>query len=83
MDRERRKNGRFVLLGSGLPELVRQVSESLAGRVGIIDLDPLTVAATRSGADARNWWEVWLCGGFPDALRGRFREWHEAYLHRA
>lgn len=44
IDRDRRRHGRFVLLGSAQPTLIRQVSESLAGRVGILELDPLTVA---------------------------------------
>ena len=35
IDRERRRCGRFILLGSAQPKLLRQVSESLAGRVGI------------------------------------------------
>jgi hypothetical protein len=26
------------------------------------------------------WRETWLRGGYPDALHGDFREWHEAYL---
>lgn len=34
----RQRMGRFVILGSAQPTLVRQVSESLAGRVGILEL---------------------------------------------
>src|SRR5262245_45808601 len=37
IDRDRRK-GRFVLLGSSSPALMRGVSESLAGRLAIIEL---------------------------------------------
>ena len=47
IDRDRRRRGRFILLGSAQPTLIRQVSESLAGRVGILELDPLTVAASK------------------------------------
>jgi len=80
IDKQRSKRGRFLLLGSAQPALVRQVSETLAGRVGILELDPLTATEARTGSEKKNWEEVWLCGGFPDALRGPFREWWEAYL---
>ncbi len=80
IDRDRRRNGRFILLGSAQPTLIRQVSESLAGRVGILELEPLTVAEVSPGTPKRAWTDLWLRGGFPDALRGNFREWWEAYL---
>ena len=42
VDRERHKKGRYVVTGSSSPALVRAISESLAGRVGIIELAPFT-----------------------------------------
>src|SRR5438552_788370 len=81
IDRQAQKPGRFLLLGSAQPSLVRGVSESLAGRVGILDLDPLTAVEVAVGRERRPWTEVWLRGGYPDPLRtGNFREWWEAYL---
>lgn len=81
IDARRRINGRFVLLGSAQPSLVRGVSESLAGRVGILDLDPLTAIEVVGGRERRPWTQLWLVGGYPDPLRtGDFREWWEAYL---
>ncbi len=86
IDAERSRMGRFVLLGSAQPALVRQVAESLAGRVGIIELAPLTVHETRSGdAPLTGYSAQWLAGGFPDALAtagrgGHFRDWWESYL---
>lgn len=80
IDRKRPLNGRFLLLGSAQPSLIRQVSESLAGRVGVLEIDPLTVAEVRSGDPPLEWQDVWLRGGFPDAVRGGFREWWESYL---
>ncbi len=65
----------FCLLGSAQPALVRGISESLAGRVGVLELDPLTPAETSLPAE-----QHWLAGGFPEALRGDFREWWEPYL---
>jgi uncharacterized protein len=81
VDAHRRQNGRFIVLGSAQPSLVKGVSESLAGRVGILDLDPLTATEVANGRDRRPWSHVWLRGGYPDPLRtGDFREWWEAYL---
>jgi hypothetical protein len=81
IDKRRRTSSRFIILGSAQPTLVRGVSESLAGRVGILDLDPLTAAEVARGRERRPWQDVWLRGGFPDPLRGGdFREWWEAYL---
>ena len=54
-------DARFLLLGSASPALVKGVSESLAGRVGLVDL---------GGFDLREvapdpWQVLWLRGGFP------------------
>ena len=42
IDDRRAEKGRFVITGSSSPELVRSVSESLAGRVGIIEMAPFS-----------------------------------------
>lgn len=44
IDNDRDKNGRFILTGSSSPELLKNVSESLAGRVAIYELSPLKVS---------------------------------------
>ncbi len=38
IDDDREKNGRFILTGSSSPALLKNASESLAGRIGIIEL---------------------------------------------
>jgi len=43
IDRNRSQKGRFVLTGSSSPQLVRNLAESLAGRVATIELGPLTL----------------------------------------
>lgn len=83
IDADRDRNGRFLVLGSAQPTLIRQVSESLAGRVvGLLELDPLTAAEASQGEPALDWTQLWLGGGFPGAQRhaGGFREWWDAYL---
>ena len=42
IDEHRTEKGRFVITGSSSPALVRSVSESLAGRVGIIEMVPFS-----------------------------------------
>jgi uncharacterized protein len=80
VDAQRDQRGRFIVLGSAQPSLVRGVSESLAGRAAVIELDPLTAQEAAQGPDAATWSQVWLKGGFPDALRGDSRTWWESYL---
>jgi uncharacterized protein len=80
VDARRTAFGRFIVLGSAQPALVRGVSESLAGRAAVIELDPLTASEAASGPDPMLWSDVWLKGGLPDALRGDFRAWWDSYL---
>lgn len=72
--------GRFVILGSAQPSLVRGAAESLAGRAAVLELAALTACEAATGEASIDWRMVWLNGGFPNALRGDFREWWEAYL---
>lgn len=44
IDRTRARKGRFVLSGSSSPELAKNVAESLAGRIGLAELSPLSLA---------------------------------------
>lgn len=44
IDAQRKKKGRFVITGSSSPDLVRSLSESLAGRVAILEISPFTLA---------------------------------------
>ncbi len=42
IDHHRQKKGQFLLTGSSSPQLLQNISESLAGRVAIFELDPMT-----------------------------------------
>ena len=56
--------GRFLVLGSASLDLLRQSSESLAGRIRYLELAPLDAGEVGSAhIDA-----LWLRGGFPDSL---------------
>ncbi|MBI4625177.1 MAG: ATP-binding protein [Verrucomicrobia bacterium] len=42
IDARRAERGRFVITGSSSPQLLRSISESLAGRVGVIEMAPFS-----------------------------------------
>jgi predicted AAA+ superfamily ATPase len=80
IDADRKRMGRFLLLGSVSPSLMVQVSESLAGRLGLVELTPLlwTELANASARSRR-----WLCGGYPDGgvlAPSAFPRWEIDYL---
>jgi predicted AAA+ superfamily ATPase len=60
-----RTPGRFILLGSASPELIRDSSESLAGRIAYLELTPFTSNELPQGIDFQT---HWFRGGFPDSL---------------
>jgi hypothetical protein len=52
---------RFLILGSASPQLVRGVSETLAGRVGFVDLAGFDLSEVKAANLRKLWWR----GGFP------------------
>ena len=83
IDRDRSRFGRYLILGSASPALVRGVSESLAGRVAFLDLPPFRWDEVRGASDRAVLDDLWLRGGFPPAYlasgdRAR-AEWVDAY----
>lgn len=44
IDQDRHSAGRFVITGSSSPKLIRSISETLAGRIGIIEMAPFSYA---------------------------------------
>jgi predicted AAA+ superfamily ATPase len=63
-----RRNGRFILLGSASPQLVKGVSESLAGRIAYRELSPVNIMELPEKITMQ---KHWLRGGFPSALLAR------------
>ena len=61
-----RRAGQFLLLGSASGALLRQSSESLAGRLATFELTPF-LAGEVAGDGPRALDKLWLRGGFPDA----------------
>jgi uncharacterized protein len=58
---DRPRGARFLVLGSASPELLRQTSETLAGRIAFYHLDGLSLREVGS----RRASDLWLRGGFP------------------
>lgn len=83
VDRSRNKKSQIVLLGSASPILIKEVSESLAGRVGFLDLTPFQWEEIHETVSRLNLETFWFHGGFPDvclAKSARMRlDWFEAY----
>ncbi|MEO7853939.1 MAG: ATP-binding protein [Rubrivivax sp.] len=71
---------RFLLLGSASPSLLRQSSESLAGRLEVIEAGGFTLAETGAAQAAALWWR----GGFPRSFTAAddaaSRIWRREYI---
>lgn len=67
VDRNRDKKGRIVLLGSVNPLLVKNISETLAGRVGFIEIHPFSYSEA-NGLRKMELENFWLTGGYPEPL---------------
>jgi uncharacterized protein len=70
----------FLILGSASPDLSRQASESLAGRVEIIDLHGFSLDEV--GIDSAR--SLWVKGGFPRSFLARSHEdsyaWRQQFI---
>ena len=77
-----RKPGRFILTGSASPDLVKGVSESLAGRVAYIDINPISLNEASQKKIELN--KHWFRGGFPNALLAKsnddYNRWAEYFI---
>lgn len=69
---------KFLILGSASRDLLQQSSETLAGRVGYIELPPFSITETR---EYKN---LWLRGGFPNSYLANSESqsyaWRQAYV---
>jgi uncharacterized protein len=73
------KNGQFLLLGSASVDLLRQSSESLAGRIIYEKMLPISLNEYSNGMAL-----LWLRGGFPDSLLAENEllsmQWRKAFI---
>jgi len=77
---ENRQNGRFILLGSASRDLIQKSSESLAGRIGFLNLTPFLMNEVPETPLPI----FWNRGGFPNSLLAENDEfstiWRENYI---
>jgi len=80
---EERTNGQFLLLGSASRELLRQTSETLAGRITYLELTPF-LASELPGEDPAVLPRLWLRGGFPPSFlatrEASSNVWRESFV---
>jgi len=72
IDQNRRNgisNAQFLILGSASIELLRQSTESLAGRIAYLELGTLTFDEIKDSFDEDE--RLWVRGGFPDSFMAR------------
>lgn len=79
IDADRKRFGRFLILGSISPGLMKSVSDFLTGRIALTELSPLSHMEMRDTPLDH----LWLMGGFPDGgilKPGQFPLWQKNYL---
>ncbi|HMA76612.1 MAG TPA: ATP-binding protein [Candidatus Krumholzibacteriaceae bacterium] len=57
--------GQFLILGSASRDLIRQSSETLAGRIAYLELTPFLCWEVTANASYNSLQPLWLRGGFP------------------
>ena len=77
---ERKKRGQFLILGSAGRDLLKQSSESLAGRISYLEMCPFNLLELSEKKQER----LWLRGGFPRSFLSRNEtaslDWRENYI---
>ena len=84
---QKREAGRFILLGSASPHIVKLNTETLAGRITYHELSPFSYSEIKHQILLQ---EHWLKGGFPNALlapepfisRKWMSDFVETFIHR-
>jgi len=78
------RNGQFLILGSASPDLLKQSSETLAGRIIYKELKPFLIAETKSKLNSELFSELWVRGGFPRSFLAAddniSYEWRKAFI---
>ncbi|MFW0714291.1 ATP-binding protein [Pedobacter sp. N23S346] len=77
----KRTPGRFILLGSASPELVKGISETLAGRISYNELTPIGLTELPNEITFE---QHWFRGGFPESLLSEndqsSKEWLDDFI---
>ncbi|MFC1851464.1 ATP-binding protein [candidate division CSSED10-310 bacterium] len=72
-------DARFLILGSASPDIIKNVSESLAGRIEFVELSGFHYYEIKD-----DWTRLWLRGGFPRSFLAESDEnsyaWREGFI---
>ena len=71
IDNNRDDYGRFILTGSSQFSLIKNITESLAGRIGLLSLLPFEITETPQHQQAQHI----LCGGYPELISRKYFGW--------
>ncbi len=78
-----RRNGRFIILGSASRDLIKQSSESLAGRISYLELTPFLLSEIFDEVKDPLY-SLWYKGGFPESVLLEADEqsfkWRESFI---
>jgi uncharacterized protein len=72
-----RRPGRFILLGSASPEIIKDSSETLAGRIAYTELTPFSWPEACTTVTMHH---HWLYGGFPQAMLASKASYSQRWL---
>lgn len=81
IDSDRQRNGQFLILGSVSPILIRNITQSVAGRIAECYLFPLVSEELPDNKFS----ELWFYGGFPNGGvldSSMYPLWHTSYLQK-
>ncbi|MBI5631870.1 MAG: ATP-binding protein [Nitrospirae bacterium] len=77
---KKRRNGRFLILGSASPDVIKNASESLAGRVAYHELAQFSLSETGD----KSLKKLWIRGGYPLSYLAKSDSlsfaWREAFI---
>ena len=77
---QRNRNGQFLILGSASRDLIRQSSETLAGRIAFLDMTPFDIQEVGN----KTFYQHWLRGGYPLSFLAKddrlSLEWRHNYI---
>lgn len=82
VDDKKARKGQIVLLGSVNPLLMKEIAESLTGRIGLIELSPFSYSEIQCNLklDLETYW---LRGGYPGPIKWKAQRhlvWTEQYI---
>jgi predicted AAA+ superfamily ATPase len=86
IDRDRQATGRYLLTGSNQFTLMKNLSESLAGRIGLLSLLPLGITELRDGREmsaAQQFTRALLRGLYPELVIKKWpdpADWYSSYV---